>query len=196
LAFVVLFSFDVPFPAIMLAAAFARCSPMNQAAVQTYGWLSAEQMIDGLTLGETTPGPLVMVVAYVGFDGASTHAALGPDALPAAGIAGAAVATFFTFLPSFLFILAGGPFVESTRGALRFTAPLTGVTAAVVGVIVNLAVYFAMQTFAARTGVDWLAAVVAVVAAFALFRERMRIIPLIAASAAVGAAAFYVRQIA
>jgi chromate transporter len=181
---------------LTFGGAYAVLPYVNQAAVQTYGWLSAEQMIDGLTLGETTPGPLIMVVAYVGFVGAWTHAAFGPDALPAAGIAGAAVATFFTFLPSFLFILAGGPLVESTRGALRFTAPLTGITAAVVGVIVNLAVFFAMHTFATRTDVDWLAVVVAVAAAFALFLERMRIIPLIAAGAAVGAATFYVRQIA
>ena len=103
-------------------------------------------MIDGLALGETTPGPLIMVVAFVGFVGAWTKAALGAGALALAGCAGAVVATFFTFLPSFLFILLGGPLVESTRGDLRFTAPLTGITAAVVGVILNLAVFFALHT--------------------------------------------------
>ncbi len=181
---------------LTFGGAYAVLPYVNQAAVQTYGWLTAEQMIDGLTLGETTPGPLIMVVAYVGFVGAWTHGPFGPDALPAAGIAGAAVATFFTFLPSFLFILAGGPLVESTRGELRFTAPLTGVTAAVVGVIVNLAVFFAMHTFVGPAGVDGVALVVAAAAAFALFREHMRIIPLIGAGALVGAGAFYVRHFA
>ncbi len=100
-------------------------------------------MIDGLALGETTPGPLIMVVAFVGFVGGWTKEMFGPDALFLAGIAGATVATFFTFLPSFLFILVGGPMVEATTADLKFTAPLTGITAAVVGVIVNLAVFFA-----------------------------------------------------
>ena len=86
-----------------------------------------------------------MVVAFVGFVGGWTRALFGPEALALAGIAGAACATFFTFLPSFLFILAGGPLVESTHGQLRFTAPLTGITAAVVGVIVNLALFFAVH---------------------------------------------------
>ena len=104
-------------------------------------------MIDGLALGETTPGPLIMVVAFVGFVGGWTKAVFGPDSLALAGIAGACVATFFTFLPSFLFILAGGPLVETTHGQLRFTAPLSGITAAVVGVIVNLAVFFAWHVF-------------------------------------------------
>ena len=132
---------------LTFGGAYAVLPYVNQAAVQTYGWLTAEQMIDGLALGETTPGPLIMVVAFVGFVGAWTKAALGPDALALAGIAGASVATFFTFLPSFLFILAGGPLVESTRGELRYTAPLAGVTAAVVGVIVNLALFFGLHAF-------------------------------------------------
>ena len=103
-------------------------------------------MIDGLALGESTPGPLIMVVAFVGFVGAWTQPRSVP-ALAAAGIAGATVATFFTFLPSFLFILAGGPLVESTHGRIAFTAPLTAITAAVVGVIVNLAAFFAWHVF-------------------------------------------------
>ena len=181
---------------LTFGGAYAVLPYVNQAAVETYGWLTAEQMIDGLTLGETTPGPLIMIVAYVGFVGAWSHEAFGPEALPAAGIAGAAVATFFTFLPSFMFILAGGPLVEATRGELRFTAPLTGVTAAVVGVIVNLAVFFAMHTFIRPTGVDWVALVVAACAVFALFREHMRIIPLIGAGGLIGAATFYFRGFA
>src|SRR5258705_12014647 len=100
-------------------------------------------MIDGLALGETTPGPLIMVVAFVGFVGAWTKAALGPGALALAGCLGAVVATVFTFLPAFLFILLGGPLGESTHGYLQFTAPLTWITAAVVGVVLNLVVFFA-----------------------------------------------------
>jgi chromate transporter len=102
-------------------------------------------MIDGLALGETTPGPLIMVVTWVGYIGGVTKAIFADPV--AAGLAGAAVATFFTFLPSFLFILAGGPLVEATRGELKFTAPLTAISAAVVGVILNLAVFFAWHTF-------------------------------------------------
>jgi chromate transporter len=84
-----------------------------------------------------------MVVTFVGFVGGWTKALFGPDALLSAGIVAATVVTFFTFLPSFLFILIGGPVVESSRGDLKFTAPLTGITAAVVGVILNLALFFA-----------------------------------------------------
>ena len=108
-----------------------------------YGWLSPTQMIDGLALGETTPGPLIMVVAFVGFVGgyfdAQTRALFGPEMLFVAGAVAATLVTWFTFLPSFVFILAGGPLVEATHGELRLTAPLTAITAAVVGVIPNLA---------------------------------------------------------
>ena len=99
-----------PRPRCSPSAAPTRCCPTStRARSRHYGWLTAAQMIDGLALGETTPGPLIMVVAFVGFVGGWTHALFGPDALVAAGIAGAVVATWFTFLPSFLFILAGGP---------------------------------------------------------------------------------------
>src|SRR4029077_20100715 len=126
----------------------------------------------GLALGETTPGPLIMVVAFVGFVGAWTQAALGTGADVAAGIVGAGVVTFFTFLPSFLFILAGGPLVEATHGDLKFTAPLSGITAAVVGVIVNLALFFAVHVLWPHglPGFEWPAAVIGIAAAIALFR--------------------------
>jgi chromate transporter len=116
-----------------------------QGAVEHYGWLTGPQMMDGLALGETTPGPLIMIVTWVGYMGGVAKQVLGNPV--AAGIAGAAVATFFTFLPSFFFIIAGGPMIESTRGELKFTAPLTAITAAVVGVILNLATFFAWHTF-------------------------------------------------
>ena len=102
-------------------------------------------MMDGLALGETTPGPLIMIVTWVGYLGGVAKSVLGTPI--AAGLAGAAVATFFTFLPSFWFIIAGGPLIEATRGELTFTAPLTAITAAVVGVILNLAAFFAWHTF-------------------------------------------------
>src|SRR3546814_9863671 len=100
-------------------------------------------MIDGLALCEANPGPLIMVVAFIGFVGAYVQALFGPEMVFVAGVMGAVLVTWFTFLPSFIFILAGGPFVESTHGNLKFTAPLTAITAAVVGVILNLAVFFA-----------------------------------------------------
>jgi chromate transporter len=146
-------------------------------------------MMDGLALGETTPGPLIMVVTFVGFVGGWTKQLFGVDALFGAGLAGATVATFFTFLPSFLFILVGGPLVEATHGELKFTAPLTGITAAVVGVIANLAVFFAAHVFwpQGMTGAfDFLSAIVTSAAALALFRFRIGIIPVISACAILG----------
>lgn len=127
---------------LTFGGAYAVLPYLYQGAVDHYAWLSAIQMIDGLALGETTPGPLIMVVAFVGFLGGYGHGLLGPDLLFLAGALGAAIVTWFTFLPSFLFILAGGPLVEATKEDLKFTAPLTAITAAVVGVILNLAVFF------------------------------------------------------
>jgi chromate transporter len=110
--------------------------------VVEHGWLLGPQMIDGLALGETTPGPLIMVVAFVGFLGGWGQQVLGPEHLFLGAALAACVVTWFTFLPSFVFILAGGPLVESTHGKLQFTAPLTAITAAVVGVIASLALFF------------------------------------------------------
>ncbi|GAB3443121.1 chromate efflux transporter [Massilia solisilvae] len=166
--------------------AYAVLPYVVQGAVDHYGWLSAPQMIDGLALGETTPGPLIMIVAFVGFVGGWTHALFGPAALPAAGAAGAAVATLFTFMPSFVFILAGGPVVESTRGNLRLTAPLTAISAAVVGVIASLAVFFGGHVFFAGGLLQPAAIVIGLAACIALFRYKMGTIPLIAACAVAG----------
>lgn len=128
---------------LTFGGAYAVLPYVYQAAVEHYHWVTPLQMIDGLALGETTPGPLIMVVAFVGFVGGWTTQFLGPDHLFLAGALAASVVTYFTFLPSFIFILLGGPLVETTHGDLKFTAPLTGITAAVVGVILNLAVFFA-----------------------------------------------------
>lgn len=122
---------------VTFGGAYAVLPYIAQVAIESHGWLRPHQMIDGLALGETTPGPLIMVVAFVGYVGA--WQAVGP----AVGWAGLLVATWFTFLPSFFFILAGAPHVERLRGRLAWTAPLAAVSAAVVGVIVNLAVYLA-----------------------------------------------------
>jgi len=173
---------------VTFGGAYAVLPYVNQAAVEHYQWLTAAQMIDGLALGETTPGPLIMIVAFVGFVGAWTHAMLGADMVVASGIAGACVATFFTFLPSFLFILAGGPLVESTRDEPRLVAPLAAVTAAVVGVIANLAVFFAGHVFLPGGRPDAWAIAIGVAAAVALFRYRIGIIPLILGGAVAGLA--------
>ena len=159
--------------------------------ISNYQWLTDLQMIDGLALGETTPGPLIMVVAFVGFVGAWTKELFGADALLLAGIAGALVAAFFTFLPSFVFIFVGAPFIETTHGNLKFTAPLTGITAAVVGVIVNLALFFAYHVLWPRGfegPFEWFSALIGAAALIALFRFKAGIIPVIGACALAGLA--------
>ena len=173
---------------VTFGGAYAVLPYVHEAAVETHGWLTSSQMIDGLALGESTPGPLIMVVAFVGFVGAWTKAALGPEALALAGIAGAGVATLFTFLPSFLFILVGGPLVESTRDSLRWTAPLAGVTAAVVGVIASLAVFFALHVFVPAGRIDVFAVLLAIAALAWLVAGRTGVIPVILAGAALGVA--------
>lgn len=179
---------------VTFGGAYAVLPYVYQGGVETYGWLTGAQMIDGLALGETTPGPLIMVVAFVGFVGAWTKEIFGPDALFLAGLAGASVATFFTFLPSFVFILAGAPLVESTHGDLKFTAPLTGITAAVVGVVLNLALFFAWHVLWPQAtqdapfagGFAWFYALISVAAFIALWRYKQDIMRVIAACAAVG----------
>ena len=174
---------------LTFGGAYAVLPYVYQGAVVHYGWLSAEQMIDGLALGETTPGPLIMVVAFVGFVGAYLKQLFGPDALFLAGAVAASLVTWFTFLPSFLFILAGGPLVESTHNELRFTAPLTAITAAVVGVVLNLALFFGYHVlwpagFAGR--LDVVSALITLGAALALLRFKRNVIHVIGACALVG----------
>jgi len=174
---------------LTFGGAYAVLPYVYQGAVEHFQWVTPTQMIDGLALGETTPGPLIMIVAFVGFVGAWTKAVFGPDALLLAGMAGACAATFFTFLPSFIFILAGGPLVESTRGNIRLTAPLTAISAAVVGVIVSLAVFFAEHTFRLdRPAAEWdlISMSIAAAAAIALLRFKVNTIALIGACALLG----------
>ena len=183
---------------LTFGGAYAVLPYVYQGAVENYGWLSATQMIDGLALGETTPGPLIMVVAFVGFVGGWTRELFGAGALAGAGIAGALVATFFTFLPSFVFILVGAPFIETTHGKLEFTAPLTAITAAVVGVVLNLAVFFAYHVLwplGLAGPFDWISALVGVAAFVALFRFKAEVIPVIGACAAAGLAVTLARAL-
>jgi chromate transporter len=174
---------------LTFGGAYAVLPYVYQGAVGHYGWLNPTQIIDGLALGETTPGPLIMVVAFVGFVGGYGQALFGPDALFLAGAVAAVLVTWFTFLPSFLFILAGGPLVEATHGDLKFTAPLTAITAAVVGVILNLALFFGYHVLwpTGFTGsFDWPSALLALAAAIALFYFKRDVIHVIAACAVVG----------
>jgi chromate transporter len=171
---------------LTFGGAYAVLPYVYQAAVENYQWLTAAQMIDGLALGETTPGPLIMVVAFVGFVGGWSQGLFGADHLFLAGAAAACVAAFFTFLPSFLFIFAGAPLVEATHGDLKFTAPLTGITAAVVGVVVSLAVFFAQHVFFAAGAVDVFSVLLAAAALAALTRFKAGLIPVILACGAAG----------
>ncbi|MFC5509628.1 chromate efflux transporter [Massilia jejuensis] len=171
---------------LTFGGAYAVLPYVVQGAVEHYGWLTAPQMIDGLALGETTPGPLIMIVAFVGFVGGWTQSVFGAAAPWLGGIAGASVAALFTFLPSFVFILAGGPLVESTRGNLRLTAPLTAISAAVVGVIASLALYFGREVFFAGGSAQPQAIVLGLLAAIALLRYKVGTISLLAACACAG----------
>jgi chromate transporter len=174
---------------LTFGGAYAVLPYVTQGAVDHYQWLTAAQMMDGLALGETTPGPLIIVVAFVGFLGGWMQQVFGAQSLFLSGAVAACVVTFFTFLPSFIFILAGGPFIESTKDNLKFTAPLTAITAAVVGVILNLALLFAYHVLWAKGfagAFDWASAGIMLVAALALFRFKVGVIQLLMGCAALG----------
>ncbi len=174
---------------LTFGGAYAVLPYVYQGAVEQFQWLTGTQMIDGLALGETTPGPLIMVVAFVGFIGGWVKQIFGPDALFLGGAVAATVVTYFTFLPSFIFILAGGPLIETTHGNLKVTAPLTAITAAVVGVILNLALFFAYHVLwpAGFAGpFDYVSAIITLAAAIALFQFKVGVIALLAACAAIG----------
>ncbi len=181
---------------LTFGGAYAVLPYVYQGAVSHHGWLTPAQMIDGLALGETTPGPLIMVVAFVGFVGgwqsAELTALFGAENRFAAGAVAATVVTWFTFLPSFVFILAGGPLVESTHGDLKFTGPLTAITAAVVGVILNLALFFGYHVLwpqGLQGPFDAVSAAIALLAAAALFRFKRGVIEVIVGCALLGLAA-------
>jgi chromate transporter len=172
---------------VTFGGAYAVLPYVGQQAVEHYDWLTAPQMLDGLGLAETTPGPLIMVVQFVGFLGGwNQHGALSPLAMATLG---AALTTWTTFVPCFLWIFLGAPHIEQLRGNVRLGSTLTAVTAAVVGVVLNLAVWFGMHTFAPHAGVvDWFAIAVGAAAFVAMHYGRVGIIPIVAASGALGLA--------
>lgn len=174
---------------LTFGGAYAVLPYVYQGAVDAHQWLSGPQMIDGLALGETTPGPLIIVVAFVGFIGGWSRQILGPDMLFLGGAIAACVVTFFTFLPSFVFIFAGGPLIEATHGRIGFTAPLSAITAAVVGVILSLALFFASHVIwpqGRAVQPDLIAAAIAIAACAALFRWKIGVIPLLASCGTIG----------
>jgi chromate transporter len=150
---------------VTFGGAYAVLPYVTQAAVEKYQWLTTAQMMDGLALGETTPGPLILILTFVGYLGGVKNAVAGSPV--ASGILAASVVTFYTFLPSFMMIFAGAPFIESTRRSLALQAPLTGITSAVVGVIGSLGVFFAQHTLWPQgfgDHMDWMAALISLAA--------------------------------
>jgi chromate transporter len=187
---------------LTFGGAYAVLAYIAQRAVEDFGWLAPGEMLDGLGLAETTPGPLIMVVQFVGFLGAFRN----PGALDpiVAGMVGSVATTWVTFAPCFLWIFVGAPYIEHLRGRKALTAALSGITAAVVGVILNLAVWLALRNrFGAtdtvsRLGLhlevpvwstmDPFAIAIAAGAAYLLFRRRWGILATVAAAALAGLA--------
>lgn len=169
--------------------AYAVLPYVYQGAVGFYHWLTPTQMIDGLALGESTPGPLIMVVAFVGFLAAYNQSLLGVEHQFIAGALGAIIVTWFTFIFSFFFILAGAPVIESTHNQIRFTAPLTAITAAVVGVILNLALFLCYHVLWPKGfegSFDYISAIIAILAIVALFKFNQSVLRVIIGSALLG----------
>ena len=178
---------------LTFGGAYAVLPYVYDGGVHQFAWLSGAQMMDGLALGETTPGPLIMIVSFVAFLGGWSKQVLGPDALFLGAALAATLTTWFTFLPSFMFILAGGPLVETTHNNLKFTAPLTAITAAVVGVIASLALFF-ITHIALKvdkigfhvSNIDFFALGLAGVAALALIRYKVGVMSVLFACAICG----------
>lgn len=182
---------------LTFGGAYAVLPYVYQGAVNNFHWLSPTQMIDGLALGETTPGPLIMVVTFVAFVAGYQNLMLGEGQALAAGVIAALLTTWFTFLPSFVFILAGAPLVERTRQMPRLTAPLTGISAAVVGFIVNLALFFAIHVLweqktpptsfeALLNGFNWSALAIMGLAAALLFWRNWGVVRVLLVCAGIG----------
>lgn len=170
---------------VTFGGAYAVLPYVAQQALFHYGWLKPGQMMDGLGLAETTPGPLIMVVQFVGFMGGWEH----PQGLSPllAATAGALLTTWVTFTPCFLWIFLGGPYIERLRGVAWLTSALSAVTAAVVGVVVNLAVWFALNAlFPNHQGLDWFALAFALVALIGMLRWKWDVIPVVIGSGFVG----------
>ena len=185
---------------VSFGGAYALLAYMAQEAVQTYGWMTAPEMVDGLGLAETTPGPLILVTQFVGFLAAFRDAA--PFSPVIAGVLGAAMTTWVTFVPSMLWIFAGAPFVEPLRANRQLSGALAAITAAVVGVILNLSVWFALHVLFGKVtemragplrwyafdplALDLRATVLAVIAAVLAFGLHRSLIEVVVAMAALG----------
>ncbi|MHB8791713.1 MAG: chromate efflux transporter [Desulfobulbaceae bacterium] len=169
---------------LTFGGAYSLLGYIAQAGVEQYGWLTSLQMMDGLGLAETTPGPLIMVVQFIGFLAGWNHSAvLGPFL---GSVMGSLVATYFTFLPSFLFIFFGAPYIERLSGNAKMSAALATITPAVVGVVLNLGVWFGTHILFPVEGFAWFSAVLAV-AAFSLLQfYKIGIIQIIAGSGGAG----------
>jgi len=176
---------------VTFGGAYAVLAYVTQAVtVAPYNWLSPAQAVDGLALAETTPGPLIMVLQFVGFTAGWNHPPTGMSPL-ASGVVGALVTTYVTFLPCFVFIFVGAPYIEVVRGNRALAGALAGVTAAVVGVILNLALVFGAaviwpQGFAG--GPDWFAASLGAAAFLALYRLRADVLWVVLAGGLLGLA--------
>jgi chromate transporter len=173
---------------VTFGGAYAVLAYVTQAAVGSYHWLTDAQAVDGLALAETTPGPLIMVLQFVGFMAGWNHP---PDGLgqTASAIAGALITTYTTFLPCFLFIFLGAPYIEILRGNKNLTGALSGITAAVVGVILNLALVFGAAVILPHGfsgGVNWFAAVVSAAAFVALYRLKLDVLWVVLAGGVLG----------
>jgi chromate transporter len=173
---------------LTFGGAYAVLPYVYQGAVEHYHWVSAAQMMDGLALGETTPGPLIMVITFISFVSGWANQALPDMPLWFSGLAVASVATFFTFLPSFMMIFAGAPLIETTHRNPQLSGPLTAITAAVVGVILNLACFLAYHTLWKNEGqqLDVVALVIGLLAFIALTRFKANTLTVIVASGAIG----------
>jgi chromate transporter len=174
---------------LTFGGAYAVLAYVTQAAVGAYGWVSQAQAIDGLALAETTPGPLIMVLQFVGFMAAWNH----PEGMTrtASAVTGAIITTWTTFLPSFLFIFLGAPYIELLRGNRKLTSALSGITAAVVGVILNLALVFGAAVIWPRGltgGTNWFAVMTSIAALIALYRFKADVLWVVIGGGLIGLA--------
>ena len=179
---------------VTFGGAYSVLAYVTQSAVRSYGWLTHAQAVDGLALAETTPGPLVMVLQFVGYMAAWNH----PEGLTptVSALVGALVTTYVTFLPCFLFIFLGAPYIEVLRGNRYLTGALSGVTAAVVGVILNLAVVFGTTVLwpaGPVSGIDWIAVLMCAAAVAAIYRFRVDIVWVVLGGGLIGAGRLFLR---